>query len=158
RVIVNGTGGDDTITISVDPVTGVQTVTVNGVSYEVPKGQEVVVRGGDGNDTITVPRGGGITFTLIGSGGSDNLTGGDGSDTLLGGSGDDVSYAGRGNDTTQGGTGTDTANGEVGDADDGVESTVTIEIPDGLAGITIEGSPEFVERVQADLQMLAGSP
>ncbi|MBL0747032.1 M91 family zinc metallopeptidase [Nocardioides baculatus] len=248
QVIVNGSSGDDDITVSVDPATGVQTVTVNGVSYEVPKGQEVVIRGGDGNDTITVPRGGGISFTLIGSGGTDNITGGDGNDTLLGldgddnidagtgddratggaghdylngqggndrifggegrdtlyglggadvlsggaeqdyleggtgndtlsgghgndilsggdgddtlrgGSGDDVSYAGRGNDTTQGGTGSDTANGEAGDTNEGVESTVTIEIPDGLAGIQIEGSPEFVERVQADLQMLASSP
>lgn len=248
RVIVNGTDGDDEISVSVDPVTGEQTVTVNGVSYIVPAGQEVVVRGGDGNDTITVPQGGGINFTLIGSGGRDNITGGDGNDTLLGmdgddnvdagdgddrvsggagqdylngqggndringgegrdtlyglsgddtlvggaeqdyleggtgndtlsgghgndilsggdgddtlrgGSGDDVSYAGRGNDTTQGGTGSDTANGEAGDVNIDVESTVTIEIPDGLAGITIEGSPEFVERVQADLQMLASSP
>lgn len=248
QVIVNGTDGDDEISVSVDPVTGVQTVTVNGTSYEVPAGQHVVLRGGDGNDTITVPQGGGINFTLLGSGGSDNLTGGDGNDTILGlddddnidagagddrvsggagqdylngqggndqihggegrdtiyglsgddvlsggaeqdyleggtgndtlsggqgndilsggdgddtirgGAGDDVSYAGRGNDTTQGGTGTDTANGEAGDVNSGVESTVTIEIPDGLAGITIEGSPEFVERVQADLQMLAGSP
>lgn len=248
QVIVNGTDGDDDISVTVDPATGVQTVTVNGVSYTVPAGQHVVLRGGDGNDTITVPQGGGIDFTLIGSRGTDDITGGDGTDTLLGldgddnvdagagddrvsggagqdylngqdgndrvfggegrdtlyglsgddtlsggaeqdyleggtgsdtldgghgndilsggdgddtlrsGSGDDVSYAGRGNDTTAGGTGSDTANGEAGDTDDGVESTVTIEIPDGLAGITIEGSPEFVERVQADLQMLAGSP
>lgn len=248
QVIVNGTDGDDDISVTVDPATGVQTVTVNGVSYTVPAGQSVVLRGGDGNDTITVPRGGGIDFTLIGSGGRDDITGGDGADTLLGlddddnidagdgddrvsggagqdylngqggndrilggegrdtlyglsgddtlsggaeqdyleggtgtdtldggqgndilsggdgddvirgGSGDDVSYAGRGTDTTDGGTGSDTANGEAGDTDEGVESTVTIEIPDGLAGITIEGSPEFVERVQADLQMLASSP
>jgi uncharacterized protein YukE len=248
RVIVNGTDGDDDISITVDPVTGEQTVVVNGVAHTVPAGQEVVVRGGDGNDTITVPQGGGVSFTLIGSGGRDDLTGGDGDDTLLGlddddnidagagddrvsggagqdylngqggddrvsggegrdtlyglsgddtlsggaeqdyleggtgndalsgghgddvlsggdgddtlhgGAGADVSYAGRGTDTTHGGTGSDTANGEAGDAHDGVESTVTIEIPDGLAGIRIEGSPEFVERVEADLQLLASSP
>lgn len=248
QVIVNGTDGDDDISVTVDPATGVQTVTVNGVSYTVPAGQHVVLRGGDGNDTITVPQGGGIDFTLIGSRGSDNITGGDGNDTILGlddddnidagagndrvsggagqdylngqggndrifggegrdtlyglsgddvlsggaeqdyleggtgkdtldgghgndilsggdgddtlrgGSGDDVSYAGRGNDTTYGGTGSDTANGEAGDTNADVESTVTIEIPDGLAGVRIEGSPEFVERVQADLQMLSSSP
>lgn len=248
RVIVNGTDGDDDISVTVDPATGEQTVTVNGVSHTVPAGQEVVVRGGGGNDTITVPRGGGVGFTLIGSGGRDTITGGDGADTLLGlddddnvdagagddrasggggqdyldgqggddrvsggegrdtlyglsgddtlsggaeqdyleggtgndvlagghgndvlsggdgddtlggGAGDDVSYAGRGSDVTRGGTGSDTANGEAADADTDVESTVTIEIPDGLAGIRIEGSPEFVERVRADLQMLAGSP
>jgi uncharacterized protein YukE len=248
QVIVNGTSGDDDITVSVDPVTGVQTVTVNGTSYTVPAGQHVVIRGGDGNDTITVPQGGGVGFTLIGSRGNDNITGGDGGDTVLGmdgddnvdagagddrvsggagqdylngqggndrifggegrdtiyglsgddvlsggaeqdyleggtgndtldggqgndilsggdgddtlrgGSGDDVTYAGRGSDTTYGGTGADTANGEAGDTTDGVEQTVTIEIPDGLAGIRIEGSPEFVERVEADLQMLASSP
>lgn len=248
RVIVNGTDGDDDMSVSVDPVSGVQTVTVNGVSYTVPAGQEVVLRGGDGNDTITVPQGGGLNFTLIGSSGSDDITGGDGNDTLLGlddddnidsglgddrvtggagqdylngqagddrifggegrdtlyglsgddilsggaeqdyleggtgndsldggigddvlsggdgddtirgGSGDDVSYAGRGSDTTHGGTGSDTANGEAGDVNTDVESIVTIEIPDGLVGITIEGSPEFVERVQADLQLLASSP
>lgn len=248
HVIVNGTDGDDTITVTVDPATGQQVVTINGVSHVVPPGQEVVVRGGSGNDTITVPQGGGVGFTILGSGGADRITGGDGSDTVLGldgddevdagagddrvsggagqdylngqggddrlsggegrdtlyglsgddeliggaeqdyleggtgqdslsggagndvlsggdgddslrgGSGDDVTYAGRGQDTTVGGTGADTANGEAGDVNVDVETTVTIEIPDGLAGIRIEGSPEFVERVQADLQMLAGSP
>lgn len=230
RVVVNGTDGDDDISVTVDPVTGEQTVTVNGVVHTVPAGQEVVVRGGDGNDTITVPQGGGISFTLIGSGGRDDITGGDGDDTILGlddddnidagagddrvsggagqdylngqggddrilggegrdtlyglsgddtlgggaeqdyleggtgddalsgGHGDDVLSGGDSDDTTHGGTGSDTANGEAGDVDAGVESTVTIEIPDGLAGIRIEGSPEFVERVEADLQLLASSP
>ena len=114
RVIVNGTDGDDTITVSVDPATGEQTVTVNGVSYTVPAGQQVTIRGGDGNDTITVPHGGGINFTLIGSGGRDNITGGDGNDTLLGLDGDDNIDAGAGDDRVTGGAGQDYLNGQRG--------------------------------------------
>lgn len=247
QTIVNGGAGDDDIRVFIDPQTGEQVVVVNGTPYRVPHGQRIVIRGGGGNDTISVPGDLPLDVTVSGSGGDDTISGGDGNETILGldgrdsvesgggddrvsgggdrdyvdggegddtidggegddtlcgldgndtisggegddyqeggegddtviggdgddmqsggegndtihgGSGDDVSYAGRGDDTTYGGSGTDTSRGESGDTTD-AENPVTLEIPDTTSWIDIEGSPEFVDRVRADLDMLAGSP
>ncbi|MGN0063052.1 MAG: M91 family zinc metallopeptidase [Nocardioides sp.] len=104
------------------------------------------LEGGTGNDVLS------------GGAGNDIGSGGDGDDRINGGAGDDVSYAGRGADSTSGGSGTDTAHDEAADASSGVERAVTVEVGDGVGGIRIEGSPDFVQRVEADLQMLAASP
>jgi len=246
--IVNAGGGDDTIRVFVDPFTGEQLVSVNGTIYRLPAGQEIVIRGGGGNDVIEVPKGTNLNLTLIGSEGDDRIRGGDGdehilgldgddevdagggndrvsgganrdyingetgndvlsgglgddtvygldgndqpsggegqdyleggkgddtlaggdgndilsggrdNDTMLGGAGDDVSYAGRGDDTTYGGSGDDTAHDEAGDKSVDTENNITVEIPDTARFIKIEGSPEFVARVEADLDMLRSSP
>lgn len=248
RTIVNTGAGDDTVVVRTDPFTGDTLVTVNGQAYRIPEGQEVVVRGGGGNDTISVSGAADLDLTIAGGGGVDQIhggagddtilgldgddeidsgggsdrvsggadrdyldgqggddtvlggagddtlygldgddvlaggegqdvhEGGTGDDTLLGGagddvlsggqdddtirgeSGDDVSYAGRGDDTTYGGTGTDTSHAESGDTDHDVEQRVTVEIPDTTYFLNIEGSPEFVARVEADIEMLRSSP
>ncbi|GIG58194.1 hypothetical protein Lfu02_25660 [Longispora fulva] len=95
---------------------------------------------------------------LDGGAGRDVLSGGDGDDALRGGSDDDTLYGGRGADSGSGGTGSDVVFRQSGDRVD-AERTVTVEIK-GRPGDTIrvEGSPEFVARVRADLDMLAGSP
>ena len=248
KTIVNAGDGDDEIKVFVDPFTGEQIVSINGKIYRLPAGQELVIRGGGGNDTIEVPKGSNLNLTLIGSEGDDKIQGGDGSerilgldgndkikagdgndrvsggadrdfadgqggddtvsgglgddtiygldgadrliggegrdyleggtgddtlqggdggdilsggrddDTILGGAGDDVSYAGRGDDTTYGGSGTDKAHNESGDTSVGTEQNITVEIPDTAQFIKIEGSPEFVARVEADLELLRSSP
>ncbi|MEJ7775391.1 MAG: M91 family zinc metallopeptidase, partial [Nocardioidaceae bacterium] len=248
QTIVNGGAGDDEIRVFIDPATGEQIVVVNGTAYRVPAGQEIVVRGGGGNDTIGVPGGAGLDLTIAGGEGDDRIQGGDGDETILGlggddevdagegddrvsggadrdylnagagndivdgglggdtvygldgndtlsggegqdyleggagddtihggagddilsggldddtlrgGSGDDVSYAGRGDDTTYGGSGTDTSHSERGDSNTDTEQRITVEIPDTTYFINIEGSPEFVARVGADIEMLRSSP
>ncbi len=128
-VIVNGTGGNDTINI-----TGAGTsVAVTGLPEQVMiSGAEgandrLVVNAGSGNDTInasTLPAGViGLTIdggagndVITGSAGADILLGGDGNDTVIGGRGDDVALLGNGNDTFiwNPGDGSDTVEGQDG--------------------------------------------
>lgn len=123
-VIINSGAGDDTITVSVDPETGLQVVTVNGVTYYVAADRHVTIRAGQGNDTIEVAPGTNLSFTLIGGSGNDTITGGAGSDvivglggmdTIRGGAGDDRVSAGAGRDYIDGGTGNDILGGGLGD-------------------------------------------
>jgi hypothetical protein len=248
RVVVNTGTGDDQVTVSIDPQTGLQVVEVNGVRHHYPPDAEIVVRGGAGNDRITVAPGTGVHVTLIGGVGEDELRGGAGRDTILGldgkdriysgagddrvsagagrdyadtgagddigtgglgddivyglsgndalsggegqdylegatggdtidggtgndilsggrdddairaGGGDDVVYAGAGSDTTDGGRGGDTVHAEKNDRGSNAEQTVTVEIKTLQTFIQIEGTPEFRERVEADLEMLGSSP
>ncbi len=248
EVIVSTGSGNDTVTVGVDPATGLTVVTVNGRKYYVAAGQHVTVRTGAGDDTIEVAAGTTVGFTLLGGTGDDTITGGAGTDvvlglsgrdrlygkggadrvsggaqrdyidggtgddtlagglgedtvygldgndqisggegqdyleggagndtvdggtgndilsggrgddTLRGGAGNDVMYAGLGKDSSDGGAGTDTAYGEAGDGTAGVERGITVQIKDLGSFIKVEGSPDFVARVQADLDMLRSSP
>jgi Ca2+-binding RTX toxin-like protein len=122
-VIVNGTAGDDHISV----VSNGASVVVNGLSAQVTiDGAEagndlLVIRGLGGNDTIDASglgaghinlqiEGGTGDDTVIGSGGNDIIVGGAGNDVLRGGTGDDtfVWNPGDGSDALEGQTGTDT--------------------------------------------------
>ncbi|MGY0230597.1 M91 family zinc metallopeptidase [Longispora urticae] len=149
---ISGGAGDDYVDAgdSDDTVTG-------GAGDDVLYGMsgDDRVSGQSGADYLEGARGG---DQLDGGAGPDVLSGGEGDDTLRGGEGDDRLYGGRGADTGSGGTGTDRAFTQSGDRVD-AERAVTVEIR-GHPGDTIEvqGSPEFVARVKADLGMLEGSP
>ncbi|MGY2033559.1 M91 family zinc metallopeptidase [Nocardia gipuzkoensis] len=249
KTYVNTGAGDDKVMISDDPFSDGKRITINGVSYVVPKGQEIIVRTGDGADHITVPHGTQVNVTVLGGRGADTIKTGAGADRVLGGSGDDEietgggrdsvlagtgrdyvdgqgdddlisggagndtvyglggndrilggagqdylegatgndtvvagagndimsggrdndvlyggagndrSYAGAGLDSTYGGTGVDISYGESTDHSDGnIEDTVTVQISHDARFIGIEGSSEFVARVEADLDMLRSSP
>lgn len=132
-----------------------------------------VVYGGDGEDTI---QGNAGNDYLEGSGGNDNIRGGDGDDVLSGGIGDDTLSGAGGNDTLYAGQGTDTLRGGRGNnnifaqTDDETErsnsrkginnNVVTVQLVGnpGGTGVVVNGSDEFRERVQADLEMLRSSP
>ena len=91
NLVVNGNGGDDTITAG------------NGLAPLI----HITEDGGAGNDTLT---GGDGNDTLIGGDGNDTIIGGRGGDSLLGGAGDDtfVWNPGDGSDTVEGQSGNDT--------------------------------------------------
>jgi Ca2+-binding RTX toxin-like protein len=128
NVIVNGTGGNDTIDIvgagTSYAVLGLPaTVTVTG--SEATDGLTVNALGGD--DTVsaaTLPAGvvsltvdaGNGDDTILGSQGADRLIGGNGRDFVDGNRGDDVAFLGAGNDTFQWdpGDGSDTVEGQDG--------------------------------------------
>ncbi|MQA25223.1 MAG: PPE domain-containing protein [Micromonosporaceae bacterium] len=119
--------------------------------------------GGDGRDYL---EGGKGDDALSGGAGSDQLSGGRGDDQIRGEAGDDVVYTGRGEDAVSGGTGQDTVYGQTRDGAEeradailGGETVVHVEMT-GNPGdtIIIEGSDEFRERVQDDLDMLRSSP
>lgn len=266
QLIVSGGDGNERITVTIDPETGEQIVTVTEFVIEVnddderilvpgetrtfrlPAGKDLTIHGGGGNDIITLPADSSLSFTVIGGGGDDIITGGDGRDRLFGlggddnikaggggdyvsggaghdyldgqggddrifggggrdtlyglggrdhltggddvdyleggegndvleggegndvlsggrgddqidgGAGDDVSYGGLGEDRTIGGTGRDTSHDDARATGSTNEVNVNIQIPADTEHITITGSPEFVERVRADLDMLRSSP
>ncbi len=133
-------------------------------------GGDDVIYGGDGEDTID---GGDGNDYLEGSKGNDAVTGGKGNDILSGGldddklsggDGDDTLYAGKGNDDVKGDKGNNKIYAEKGDtlekSSKGVKNTVvTVDLSKAVGSkVVVEGSDEFKERVEADLEMLRSSP
>jgi len=142
RDYIDAGAGDDTVT------GGRGNDTVYGLSGDDR------ISGGGGNDYL---EGGTGDDAIEGGHGNDTISGGRGADTMFGGPADDRLYAGAGRDTVDGGGGVDTAYAEAEDAVR-AERVVTVELRAVGAFITIEGSPEFVERVRCDLDMLRASP
>lgn len=125
--VVNTGDGNDRVSITHDPATGETKVTVNGVTYRIPKGRQVVINTGGGRDTIDIPAGlpsgvrvvtgtGGDTVSaressagveVFAGAGRDTVTTGDGKDYASGGTGEDYLDLGRGDDVGSGGAGND---------------------------------------------------
>jgi uncharacterized protein YukE len=148
RIIVNGTGGDDTILVQTDPDTGDYLMSVDGVVHRFPRGVQLVVRGGDGNDHITVdaptrlktstgtptliqvdPAPG---VTVLAGFGDDVVSGGDGDDSLYGLDGRDIIKGGGGYDYLSGGNDNDYLDGGTGD--DELSGGVSDDVLYGLDG------------------------
>jgi Ca2+-binding RTX toxin-like protein len=133
--VINGTSGNDVITVNYDPPpvliqvkamtrfrfgglkgtgTGRTEITKNGVmtvAY-IPMNQRIVINGLDGNDTIKVL--GAHPVDMRGDKGDDTMTGGAGNDTVWGYWGQDVLRGGPGNDTLIGEEGNDNLQGDAG--------------------------------------------
>ena len=107
-VIINGTTGDDAVTVSSGNgviVAGLaSTVTIAGSEGA---NDRLVINGLAGDDAIdaTALAAGFLSLTLDGGDGADVLVGSAGPDTLLGGPGDDILIGGPGQDILDGGTG-----------------------------------------------------
>jgi Ca2+-binding RTX toxin-like protein len=125
-VIVNGTDGPDTMTITPSPVAGFARVNIAGIatSVDVANLSSLVVNGLGGPDTISGSNGLAalnIPLTLDGGPGDDVINGGDGDDMLIGGEGNDTIDGNRGNDVAFMGDGDDTFIWDPGDGSDTVE-------------------------------------
>ena len=83
QIQVHGLGGDDTIDLRNMPTSGLTQ-------------SQVIVWGGDGNDTLY---GSGLADRIFGDAGNDLIKGGAGNDYLEGGEGVDQLFGGAGNDT-----------------------------------------------------------
>jgi len=121
-LVETGDNLGDSITTSRDAA---GQILVNGGAVSIDGGQptvanttDIVVFGGNGDDTISLDNaalppaqlfGGNGNDVLTGGSGADQLFGGNGNDTLNGGDGNDILDGGAGNDTVVGGKGTDTA-------------------------------------------------
>jgi hypothetical protein len=110
-LVVNGTGGNDVISISVDAVTkGMLRVNVNGLlnAVETSGIRRVNISGLEGNDQILVDQSRGVIRIPV------NVAGGSGNDSITGGSGEDLLQGGRGNDLVRGSDGHDVLEGHAG--------------------------------------------
>jgi Ca2+-binding RTX toxin-like protein len=107
RVAVNGTTGDDDVTLRGGPgvlnVTGL--IAPIAVTDAEPSQDRLTLNGLAGNDTVDASAValGAIALTLDGGAGNDTLTGGAGNDTLLGGPDADLLHGGPGTDTLNAG-------------------------------------------------------
>lgn len=186
NLIVDGGAGDDVITTGagddiVDGGIGNDTIKTGAGSDDVfgNSGDDVidagagndVVYGGDGQDTLL---GGAGADYLEGGAGNDRIEGGEGQDMLSGGVGDDTLLSGAGNDRVYTGAGTDTVDNAAGKdvvyAQQSVDhvsaakgagnQVVNVDLTGspGAKGVKLEGSPAFVQRVQADMDFLQSSP
>jgi Ca2+-binding RTX toxin-like protein len=122
---VNGTAGNDTITIA--PNAGAVDVTRLSAAVKIEHSEAandlLNVNGLAGNDTISgaVGLAALIKLAIDGGAGNDTINGGDGAETLLGGDGDDAIDGNGGNDTGLLGAGNDTFIWDPGDGSDVVE-------------------------------------
>jgi Ca2+-binding RTX toxin-like protein len=119
-VTVNGTAGDDTVTVATSG-TG---VVVNGLAAKVTLSgtdgalDSLTVNGLGGNDTINASalNAGQVKLTINGGAGDDTIIGSKGDDLVIGGQGSDKALLGAGNDTFvwNPGDGSDTVDGQAG--------------------------------------------
>jgi Ca2+-binding RTX toxin-like protein len=119
-VIVNGTGGGDTVSV----FTSGAAVVVQGLSAQVtidgaePANDSLVVNGVGGDDTIDAAalNAGQINLVINGGDGNDVITGSAGDDVVTGGRGTDVAFLGAGDDlfVWNPGDGSDVVEGQAG--------------------------------------------
>lgn len=116
-LVVNGTNGDDEMTVNGNSVT---MASLDAVFENVSL---LILDGGNGDDVLdatasdaamNILEGGRGDDTLLGSDNADRMFGGDGRDVLRGGGGNDDMYGGRGNDRLHGQRGADRMNGGEG--------------------------------------------
>ena len=120
NVIVNGTAGNDAVTVASSGAS----VVVNGLAAKVTiagaegANDSLVVNGLAGNDTINASglKAGLVNLTVNGGDGDDKITGSQGNDTVFGGRGNDSALMGGGDDTFvwNPGDGNDTVDGQAG--------------------------------------------
>ena len=155
RVTVNGTAGNEIITVfSIAGFIGIIGCSAPIAIFNAESGDQLVVNGGAGNDTIdasSLPLGT-ITLTLDGGAGDDMLFGAQGSETLLGGIGNDVLNGGIGADIMKGGAGDDTyvvdnagdvAMENAGEGNDTVFSTANFALSANVENLVLQGGADL---------------
>ncbi len=102
---------------------------------------EVLVGGGEGNDTVFGMAG--IDY-IYARGGDDILFGNGGNDQIIGGAGNDTIYGGADNDTLEGDLGDDILNGGAGnDYIDGEDGTDTATYEDSVLGVSVDLNRQY---------------
>src|ERR1700712_1549434 len=109
NILITGTPGDDTISVSSNPV--FVTVNMNGVNTNYSAVRSITISGGTGNDSITIQDSLGIGAAISGNSGNDTIMGGGGNDTITGNNGSDFISGGEGNDYIFGNDGVDYLDG-----------------------------------------------
>jgi Ca2+-binding RTX toxin-like protein len=125
RVVVEGTAGNDSMSVAVSAVAGHIAVSGSsgGLALDVVESEALEIDSLAGNDTLNAGLGlASLTrLTLDGGSGNDTINGGDGNDMLRGGSENDSIDGNRGDDTGFLGAGDDSFTWDPGDGSDRVE-------------------------------------
>jgi Ca2+-binding RTX toxin-like protein len=125
RIVVEGTGGNDTMSVAPAAVAGHIAVSGGpaGVPIDVVNTEALAIEALAGNDTLNGAVGlAALTqLTLDGGAGNDTINGGDGNDTLRGGTENDSIDGNRGDDTGFLGAGDDSFTWDPGDGSDRIE-------------------------------------
>jgi Ca2+-binding RTX toxin-like protein len=140
--VVEGGTGVDRVEVTGDSTAESFQVVANGTrvylattsagvtsALDIADVEQLVIRGGGGNDTMSaVGNLAALTqLTFDGGAGNDTILGGNGADVLLGGSGNDFVDGNFGNDTVDLGSGDDVFGWDPGDANDIVEGGLGID-------------------------------
>lgn len=112
-IVVDAGDGDDEINVTQDKTTNDVTVEVNGEQHTFtgPDTNNLIIRGGTGNDRVTVDSGVTVDLRIEGGDGNDYVRGGSGNDKIRGGAGNDELYGAAGNDRIEAGEGNDVVSG-----------------------------------------------
>ena len=141
-IVVNGLGGNDTITVDPSIVTPTTVLGGAGNDTMTAGGGADVLNGGAGRDSL---EGGGGADSMVGGAGNDSLVDGTGDDHMDGGAGNDLLEGGAGNCTMLGGAGNDTLQGGAGDDHiDGGKGTDHVDF-DPHAGVALSTLPSAVQ-------------
>ncbi len=138
---VEGTGGDDLIDGGYTGDPEGDMVDNNDALLPGAVGNDDLIYGFAGNDTILADRG---NDSVFGGSGNDLMYGGSGNDTIYGNTGDDISHGGSGNDSFQDSIGQDTVFGGSGDdiirlSDDGSSVGQDDSVLGGVGRDTVYG-------------------
>lgn len=129
-VLVNGTAGNDSITVTGSGGSALVQGLVASTSVQNAEAiDRLVIAGGSGNDTIDATAyAGNMGVTLMGELGNDVLRGGAGDDLVIGGAGTDTALLGAGNDRY------------LWNAGDGQDSTESVDGGAGFDTVGFNGS------------------
>lgn len=108
-VVTTGDGNDSVRIVSGE--NGQLGLDVNGTTFalDLAQGQEITLRGGDGDDTIEIDAAVSVNFVIEAGGGNNTISAlGSGNDRIIGGAGNDTITVGEGNNYVYGGAGDDT--------------------------------------------------
>jgi Ca2+-binding RTX toxin-like protein len=154
-VTVNGAASNEIMTVfSSAGIIGVNGASAPVAIFNAESGDQLVVHGGAGNDTIdasSLPLGT-ITLTLDGGAGDDMLFGGQGSEHLFGGLGSDVLNGGIGADIMAGGAGNDAyivdnagdmVVENAGEGTDTLFSTANIALSANVENLVLQGGADL---------------
>jgi Ca2+-binding RTX toxin-like protein len=124
ELTIDGTGRGDVIDIQNqdnalvgDPSDDTISVVVNATEVAncpVVDVTRLIIRAGNGHDTVTIGDGITIGARVHGGNGNDTIEGGDGNDVLIGENGKDTINGDDGNDLIEGGNGRDILQGDLG--------------------------------------------
>ncbi len=153
---VLGTAGQDTV--EVNQTNGSNNVNDNGVltSHPLASVQYLVIKTGDGSDTIIVSnKNVTVHCKLDGGRGGDIISSGKGNDSLYGGGGDDYIYGGDGNDIIDGQSQADDILGGLG-RDTASYYARTANVTVGLGVFADDGEAGEGDNVRTDIEVVYG--